>query len=231
MNFTRKVPNTKQVTYLSPTFYGLPDTAHTLTLSQFFPGGRFIEREDLNALAFSNLMPMQYNNLKAHIRSKVGQNKTYDAIPKLNLPQKLHTHSTVISLMKNTTQGSGCYRKIVARSHKSPDIHNPSKWRSKLGDNQITSLQIKQSRKNLHTKYLGSDVADILTRLKLGKTLFGTQLHKCGITDTPNCNTCLRELGDEVPENITHATYHCEFVMTVINEIIGTFFPHNTKSF
>ena len=106
MNFTRKVPNTKQVTYLSPTFYGLPDTAHTLALYEFFPGGRFIERDDLNALALSNLMQMQYNNLKAHIRNKVGQNKTYDAIPKFNLPQKPHTHSTVSSLMKNATQGS-----------------------------------------------------------------------------------------------------------------------------
>ena len=231
LNFTRKVPNTKQVTYLTPTFYGLPDTAHTLALSDFFPGGRFIQREDLNTLAISNLMPMQYNNLKAHIRNKVGQNKAYDAIPMLNTPQKPHTHSTIFSLMKHIKQGSGRYRKIIARSHKFPDIHNPSKWRSKLGDNQITNEQIKQARINLQSKYLGSDVADILTRLKLGKTLFGTQLHKCGITDTPYCNTCLRELCDELPENITHATFQCEFVMAVINVIVNTFFPLNTNPF
>ena len=56
-NFTRKAPNTKKDTYLTPTFYGLPDTAHTLTLADFFPGGKFIEINSLNILCQSNLKP------------------------------------------------------------------------------------------------------------------------------------------------------------------------------
>ena len=134
---------------------------------------------------------MQYNNLKAHIKDKVGQNKHYNAIPKMKLPQKEQTHSTVKSLMKGVKRDSGVYRKIIARSHKPTDIHIPSKWRAKLADNLITRTQLKQARINLHTKFIGSNVADILTRLKLGKTLFGTQLYKCGITNTPFCKTCI----------------------------------------
>ena len=133
--------------------------------------------------------------------------------------------------MINTTQGSGTYRKIISKAHKISDVHNPSKWRAKLGDSQISRSQLKQARINLHSKYLGSDTADILTRLKLGKTLFGTQLYRCGITDTPYCNTCLRELNEEISENITHATYECEFVSTVVNEILETFFPHIAVTF
>merc|ERR1712240_366252 len=98
---TRKMPNSKKDTFLTPTFYGLPDSAHTLSLKDFFPNGIFIERNCLNTLARANLMHMQYTNLKAHIKTKVGPNKHYDAIPKMKLPQKEHTHSTVKSLMKS----------------------------------------------------------------------------------------------------------------------------------
>ena len=56
-------------------------------------------------------MPLQYFSLKAHIKGKVGPNKTYDAIPKLRLPQKQHSHNTISSLMEFTKQGSGNYRK------------------------------------------------------------------------------------------------------------------------
>ena len=133
--------------------------------------------------------------------------------------------------MTNTTQGSGTYRKIISKSHKISDVHNPSKWKAKLGDYQVSTSQLKQARINLHSKYLGSDAADILTRFKLGKTLFGTQLFRCGISDTPFCNTCLRELDEEIPENITHATYACDFVAPVVNKVIKTYFPHSETTF
>ena len=79
---------------------------------------------------------------------------------------------------------------------------------------------------NLQSKYLSSDTADVLSRLKLGKTLFGNQLSRIGITDTPFCHTCLKEMNVEIPENITHATYECTFVATIIAEITSTFFPN-----
>ena len=129
------------------------------------------------------------------------------------------------------TQGSGSYRKIISRAHKISDIHNPSKWRLKLHSSHVSRSQIKDSRSRLHSKYLSSDTADVLARLKLGKTLFGTQLFKCGISDTPYCYTCVRELNEEIPENITHATYECELVATVVDEILDTFFPHTNNAF
>ena len=133
--------------------------------------------------------------------------------------------------MEFTKQGSGNYRKIISRSHTLTDIHTPSRWKSKLRDDQITRSQVKQAKINLHTIYLGSDTADILTRLKLGKTLFGTQLEKCGILDNPYCATCLRELNEEYPENIAHATYDCGSVKAVINSVLDAFFPNCNEIF
>ena len=201
-NFTRKLPNSTKTT-----FFGLPDKAHTLTVHDFYPNGKFIPLATLNVLTESNLMQMQYNNLAYHIKSKIGANKMYDSIPTLILPQKKHTHSTIGSLMSSIKKGSGTYRKIISKSHKKIDVHNPSKWKAKLNDDLVTRGQIKQSMINLQSKYICSDTADTLSRLKLGKTLFGNQLFRIGITDTPSCTTCLRELGTEISENITHATY------------------------
>ena len=48
----------------------------------------FITPPELNTLTNTTIMPMQYNNLKAHIRYKIGHNKHYDAIPSMNMPQK-----------------------------------------------------------------------------------------------------------------------------------------------
>lgn len=110
-------------------------------------------------------MQLQYINLRAHIKNKIGQHKFYDAIPKLNLPQKINTHCSINSLMSNIKQGSASYRKIIARSHTRSDLHNPSKWRSKLNDNRISRAQLKQSKVNLHSKYLSSDIANSLTLL------------------------------------------------------------------
>ena len=87
-------------------------------------------------------------------------------------------------------------------------------------------MQVKQSRLNLNSIYISSDIADILSRLKLGKTLFKNQLHHIGLTDTPFCGTCLKELGLEITENLTHSIYECPFVATIISEIISTFFPN-----
>ena len=129
--------------------------------------------------------------------------------------------------MSNIKQGSASYRKIIARSHTRSDLHNPSKWRSKLNDNRISRAQLKQSKVNLHSKYLSSDIADTLTRFKLGKTLFGNQLYKCELSDSPYCKTCLRELNEEIPESILHATYDCVFAATIIANIKKNFYPQN----
>ena len=91
MNFTRKQPNSCKQTFLTPTFYGIPDTLHTLTLKDFFQAGTFITNINLNLITNSNIMNLQYLNLKNHIQTHIGHNKKYDAIAKEKLPQK-NTH-------------------------------------------------------------------------------------------------------------------------------------------
>ena len=88
------------------------------------------------------------------------------------------------SLMSSMKKGSGTNRKVISRSNKYIDVHNLSKWKAKLGDNLATRSQVGQPMINLQSKYICSDTADTLSRLRLGKPIFGNQLFKIGITDT-----------------------------------------------
>jgi hypothetical protein len=231
MNFTRKQHRRKQEVCLKPTFYGLPDRCHTLTVCDFYPGGVFISNPALKTLTDSNIIKMQYDNLRAHIKSKIGESKHYDAVPLMNHPQKKNTHTNITSLMKSIKQGSGKYRSILQRKVVHKDLHSPTNWRSKLNDHTITSNHIKQTRKNLQSRYLGSDTVDILSRLKMGKTLFRNQLQHIGTTETLHCPTCMRENNTEITEDLIHATFSCPYIHTIIDEITNTFFPYLQSNF
>jgi hypothetical protein len=115
MNFTRKQPKNKKEVFLKPTFYGIPDKFHTLTVQELYPGGLFIKIPALNTLTDSKIIKMQYDNLKAHVKAKIGTNKFYDAIPLMNLPQKINTHSNITTLMQSIKKGSGKYRSILQK--------------------------------------------------------------------------------------------------------------------
>ena len=133
--------------------------------------------------------------------------------------------------MQSIKQGSGKYRSILQKKLVQKDLHSPANWRSKINDNTITSKDIKQTRKNLQSRYLGSDTVDILSRLKMGKTLFRNQLQHIGSLETLYCPICIRESNMEIPEDLTHATFSCPYVNTVINEITTTFFPNLQSPF
>ena len=169
LNITRKQPNTKQRTFLKPTFYGIPDRYHTLTLKDFFPSGSFITNEALNTLTESQVHPLQYTNLKHHIKSHIGHNKKYDAIPKGSLPQKKHTYATTLKQMTTIRKGSGTYRKIIGRGQPLLDIHNPGRWNKRLNTTQVTHRDVKKCLINLQSPYLDSSTVDHLSRLKLCK--------------------------------------------------------------
>ena len=230
-NINRKQPNSKQTIFLRPTFYGIPDTYHTLTLKDLYPSGTFITNEGLNTLTNSTILNMHYHNLKNHIKSHIGPNKKYDAIAKERLPQKKHTFSNTTEFMKSIKKGSGMYRKVIRRGSPLPNIHNPTKWKKKLDDQNLTRNQVKKAMIHLHSKYLDSTSADHLSRLKLGKTLFNTQLFNIGLNDDKNCKTCLRELDQSVPEDYKHAMFFCPAVKTIINNITNTFFPNKIIPF
>ena len=231
LNITRKQPNNNQKTFLKPTFYGIPDTYHTLTLKDFFNTGSFITNDALNTLTESRIHPMQYTNLKSHIRSHIGQNKKYDAIPIENLPQKKHTYSNTTSLMESIKKGSGHYRRIISREHATYDIHNPTKWNKYLNTTQVTKKHIENMLINLHSPYIDSTTADHLSRLKLRKTLFNAQLFAINIIDCKSCKTCIREFNEYNDEDYKHAMFLCPAVQYSIHCVTETFFPNNISPF
>ena len=71
--------------------------------------------------------------------------------------------------MTSIKKGSGKYRSILQKKVIAKDIHSPANWRSKINNNTITSLHIKQTRTNLQSRYIESDTADTLSCLKMGK--------------------------------------------------------------
>ena len=230
MNITRKQLNSSKKCFLTPTFYGIPDIYHTLTLKDLHPGGTFITNASLNELTNTTIMHMQYQNLKNHVRAHIGPNKKYDAIALEKLPQKKHSYSTLAALL-HQTKGSGTYRKIIERGFSTPNIHNPAKWKKKLHDTTVTFEQVKKSMIHLHSPYLDSKSADSLTRLRLGKTLFKNQLLAIGLVDEDSCLTCSREYNQNTTEDYHHALFYCPAVQTVLKSIIYTFFPNPTNPF
>ena len=130
MNFNRKNPDNKSTVHLTPGFYGIPERYHTLNVTELYPRGIFISKENLEEKIETRMVALSYNNLKTHIKSKIGHQKKYQAIP-LKCVQRKGTHPTIKSLMLNIKKGSGIYRKILTRGDKPPDINNPTAWREK----------------------------------------------------------------------------------------------------
>jgi hypothetical protein len=87
-----------------------------------------------------------------------------------------------------------------------------------------------QSTTRLHSKYINSHNADHLSRLKLGKTYFNSQLHHINLKDTPHCTTCLEQHGVEVSEDYKHTLYHCPNTRAIIHNIINDYFPNTNET-
>ena len=231
MNITRKQINSQKKIFLTPTFYGIPDTFHTLTLKDLLPQGVFITNESLNQLTNTTVISMQYQNLKTHIKAHIGPNKKYDAIALEKLPQKKYTFSTAVGLLHSIKKGSVTYRKIIERNITPTNIHNHEKWKKKLKSNTVTPEQVKKSMIHLHSPYLDSTSADYLARLRLGKTLFNNQLFAIRLIDDDTCKTCQREYNQNCTEDYHHALFQCPAVQLIIQNITNTFFPNETNNF
>ena len=175
-------------------------------MDNFFQGV-YLSPRKLEEKIEARIVQLSYNNLKNHIRSKIGQYKTYQAIP-LRCKQRKGTHPTIKSLMVHNKSGSGVYRRILSRGDKQTDINSPTSWKKKLNDNTITSLLVKRMKTNLLSKALPSDANDVLTRLKLGRTLFGQSGVHAGVLDDPWCIICLKEDNMEVEDSFLHSVLH-----------------------
>ena len=133
--------------------------------------------------------------------------------------------------MTTIRKGSGTYRKIIGRGQPLLDIHNPGRWNKRLNTTQVTHTDVKKCLINLQSPYLDSSTADHLSRLKLCKTLFNSQLFSIGIIDEKSCKTCTRELNVNVDEDYKHAMFLCPAVQNVISIVTNTFFPNINTPF
>ena len=116
MKFARTQPRTKQLTHLTPSFYGIPNSFHTLRLIDFYPNLSFITNQDLNTMTNTTIIPLDYKNFEKHIKRNVGLNKTYDSIVK-KTPQRKHTKNNTHDFTIAIKSSSNKFRKIIARRH------------------------------------------------------------------------------------------------------------------
>ena len=77
---------------------------------------------------------------------------------------------------------------------------------------------------NLLIKEIPSDINDILTRIKLGRTLYGPQGVHAGILDDPWCSLCQEEDNLEIEDSLAHHNYSCPHISQIIREVSKYFF-------
>ena len=104
-NFTRKQPNKNHYTHLTPTFYGLPDRCHAMKWKDFYQNLTFKSPEQLETLTGTKMIPLHFNNLKAHITKQVGNKKKYDALVKEKLPKENSPSVSLQNSYKTSRKG------------------------------------------------------------------------------------------------------------------------------
>ena len=77
---------------------------------------------------------------------------------------------------------------------------------------------------NLLIKAVPSDINDVLTRIKLGKTLYGQQGVHAGVLEDPWCPTCKEEDDLEIEDSLAHSNYSCPHVFRIIEDMSKYFF-------
>ena len=217
LNITMKDINSKrkEVTLtLKPNNFGLSSQMNTVRVCDLYEAGEFISNDKLSELNGSYVQPLTHHSLMSIFKDLIGENKKYEGFPVMAIPA-LNTVDSIGALMTKTPKGSSRYRAIIASKRKKVDIHNPQKWRNKLEDDSITSLQVRLAMRLMHSEYLDPNTRDLLCRFYHSKTLFGAQLLAAGITDDSWCSTCIRESQTEVVERVLHASYECPSVMRV----------------
>ena len=93
-----------------------------------------------------------------------------------------------------------------------------------LNDDTITSTLVKRMKTNLLIKEIPSDINDTLTRIKLGRTLYGPQGVHAGILDDPWCSLCQEEDNLEIEDSLAHHNYNCPHIFPIIREVSKYFF-------
>ena len=77
---------------------------------------------------------------------------------------------------------------------------------------------------NLLIKAIPSDTNDILTRIKLGRTLYGPQGVHAGVLEDPWCSLCKDEDNLEIEDSLAHSNYSCPHIFLIIRDVSKYFF-------
>ena len=72
---------------------------------------------------------------------------------------------------------------------------------------------------NLLIKAIPSDTNDILTRIKLGRTLYGQQGVHAGVLEDPWSLLCKEEDDLEIEDSLAHSNYSCPHVFRIIRDM------------
>ena len=95
--------------------------------------------------------------------------------------------------------------------------------RKKLNDDSITPALVKRMKTNLLVKAIPSDINDVLTRIKLGRTLYGPAGVHAGVLDDPWCSTCQQEDNLEIEDSLVHSLFSCPHMFNIIEGITKYF--------
>ena len=79
---------------------------------------------------------------------------------------------------------------------------------------------------NLLSKALPSEANDVITRIKLGRTLFGKAGVRTGILEDPWCQICLMEDNKETEDTLLHSLY--KIILSLTKYFLDTI-PNRTE--
>ena len=76
---------------------------------------------------------------------------------------------------------------------------------------------------NLLVKAIPSDINDVLTRIKLGRTLYSPPGVHTGVLDDPWCSTCQQEDNLEIEDSLLHCLFSIPHMLNIIEGITKYF--------
>ena len=204
--------NNKRTTILRPCDYGISNSMKHLTLSDFYLGGIFKPKEDIEILLGETIHTLNYTSLKNHIKSNIGPNKRYEGVPIPNKKVPKHIKQTLPEFINSATKGSKPYRKILLRSlPPTGNINLAVRWKKRLNSDTIDEPLIKHALRLIYNRWIPHKYGDLKARIILGKTQFNSQLAHYKANERDKfCDHCRETILE--PEDINHALFSCPFV-------------------
>ena len=213
--------NPNKTISLNPAEYGLSQRTKGTTLSMCFTGGKFKSQEDLEATLGEPLLPLNFAKLRTHIKSNIGQNKRFDAVPIPNKKVPKHIKQSLPEFITAAKHGSKPYRKILLRSL--PPITNcklSERWNKRLNTNTVDENTVKNGLRLIFNRWIPHKYGDLKARIMLAKTQFNNQLahHKRDGRDK-YCDHCKKSSPTDTPvEDAEHALLTCPHVNPIYSQ-------------